>query len=349
MGTVLPEFWLAVAVVVAASFLWLLRKERNSKKRLHLRYLTRGRQLARSLRMARLGEELAGIGYWEYDTRREKQTWSTGLFKLFGLDRSTHLCEGDLEMLLADGGEELARKIARNGARREAFEFEFRAMRIDGERRTFQMHARNHFTGDGVLRQVIGVVTDISDQIQREDVLREAELTALRKAEFARRLADTDSLTGLSNRRAAMGWLDTQVSQCRKGSNKPVSLVVFDIDHFKTVNDTYGHQSGDEVLKQVANIAREVGRQDDMVGRMGGEEFVIGMANAGTFVARSVAERLRRAIAAGSGADGVPAVTASIGYATYQSGDTSLSLFARADAAQYEAKNAGRNRVQQAA
>ena len=344
----LPTIQIALCFAAALAAFWVLRKERHVRRHLHSRYILRGRQLARSLRMARLGEELAGLGYWQYDTRSEKQIWSTGLFNLLGLDRAVELQEGDAEMLLADGGEELARKIARNRTRREAFEFEFGAVRIDGQRRTFRMHARNHFTGDGVLRQIIGVVMDISDQIEREDVLRDAELMALRKAEAARRMAQTDELTGLANRRAVMDWLDRKIAS-RRADESEVSLIMFDIDHFKQVNDTYGHQAGDEVLKQVSRIAREVAREEDLIGRMGGEEFIIGMANAGTFVARTVAERLRRVIAAESAVAGIPAVTVSVGYATSVECDTSLGMFARADAALYEAKGAGRNRVQEAA
>lgn len=344
----LSAIQIALCLAAATALVWLLRKERNIRQHLRDRYILRGRQLARTLRLARLGEELAGIGYWEYDTRNEKQAWSTGLFNLVGLDRAVELEDGDLAMLLADGGEELARKIARNRTRRDAFEFEFGAIRIDGQRRTFRMNARNHFTGDGVLRQIIGVVMDVSDQEERENVLREAELLALRKAEFARRLADTDELTGLANRRAVMNWLDRKIAGRRTGDSQ-VSLIMFDIDHFKAVNDVHGHQAGDEVLKRVARIARSVAREDDLVGRMGGEEFVIGMADASPFVARTVAERLRREIAADSGADDVPPVTVSIGYSSCGISDTTLALFARADTALYAAKRDGRNRVKEAA
>jgi diguanylate cyclase (GGDEF)-like protein len=124
---------------------------------------------------------------------------------------------------------------------------------------------------------------------------------------------------------------------------------MFDIDHFKRINDCFGHATGDEVLKKVARIARSVMRGDDVVGRIGGEEFVCLLSGLDRQRALALAERLRRAVSEGDRSDGLPVTTISLGVALLRAGDTSTSLLERADAALYEAKEAGRNQVRRAA
>ncbi|MBO6634399.1 PleD family two-component system response regulator [Parvibaculum sp.] len=162
-------------------------------------------------------------------------------------------------------------------------------------------------------------------------------------------LAITDGLTGLHNRRYMEGHLATLVTDAAN-TGKPVSLLIFDIDHFKPVNDTYGHAAGDAVLKQFADrIANNV-RGVDLACRLGGEEFVVVMPDTDIEYATSVAERLRQCIAAkpfllddgGRELD----VTVSIGIAvTSGPNDTVAKLMERADQGLYRAKRDGRNRV----
>lgn len=344
--------WLAVAALLGllagASAVSQLFRMRRRHAQLRRRYLARGKRLLLSLRMVRLAEDLASLGLWQLDLRSGRQSWSAGLYALLGMEESGPLQPGDAETLLDEGGRELARKIARHGDRHDSFAVEFGARRVDGEHRDLCLYARNRFGSDGGLCAIYGVVMDITDQRRREVALREAESQARQDALEAGRLAATDPLTGLANRRAIMEWLDHAICGSRKGDGA-IALVAFDIDHFKSVNDRFGHQAGDRVLQQVAAIAHGLAREGDLVGRMGGEEFVVCLRDAGPPVALAQAERLRIAIARQSGAAGVPPVTASIGYATLAPGDTSLTLFGRADAALYAAKQGGRNRVRRAA
>jgi two-component system, cell cycle response regulator len=162
----------------------------------------------------------------------------------------------------------------------------------------------------------------------------------------ARRLASTDSLTGLYNRRAFAELFE----QARIKIGIPTSLLILDIDHFKKVNDTRGHDVGDVVLRRVSEILRSMGRKRDIVGRWGGEEFVVGLPGSPTSGARIVAERLRRAIAEKpietTHGEPIP-VTASIGVATMTHAAERLDeLVQRADKALYSAKERGRNRVE---
>jgi two-component system cell cycle response regulator len=161
-------------------------------------------------------------------------------------------------------------------------------------------------------------------------------------------LAITDSLTGLYNRRYMESHLKAMVEDGVQ-SEKPVSLLIFDIDFFKSVNDTYGHAAGDTVLKEFAQRISQNVRGVDLACRMGGEEFVVVMPDTDLSYAMMVAERLRQRVGeiTFNVEDGLDInVTVSIGIAVVE-GDcnTAEKLLERADTALYRAKRDGRNRV----
>lgn len=157
------------------------------------------------------------------------------------------------------------------------------------------------------------------------------------------RSAQIDYLTGLSNRRQ-FDREGTRLLELGRRHGEPVTLVLMDLDHFKTVNDTYGHQVGDEVLKGVAHLMRHICRQSDLAARWGGEEFVLLLPKSGANDGKKLAERLRSEIEKHE-FPWVNAVTASLGTATTVAGDSIQDLIERADQAVYEAKKAGRNQV----
>ena len=161
-------------------------------------------------------------------------------------------------------------------------------------------------------------------------------------------LAVTDPLTGLYNRRYLDAHIASAVARA-SATEKPVCVLIFDIDHFKDVNDTHGHEAGDDVLRDFSDRLRRGVRGIDLVVRYGGEEFVLVMPETDAEYASAVAERLRSDVekvpfATRSG-DQIP-VTVSIGLAQWQgASDTAEALIRRADQALYAAKRAGRNRV----
>ena len=162
-------------------------------------------------------------------------------------------------------------------------------------------------------------------------------------------LAYVDGLTGVYNRRYMNAHLDRKIMEIGEGG-RPVSVVMLDIDHFKRVNDTYGHASGDDVLKELASRIRESIRDFDLLVRYGGEEFVLIMPHTAADIAVSVAERLRGCLADRpfevSGSAAPLPVTASFGVATTSDpNETAESLLDRADQALYQAKANGRNQV----
>ncbi len=165
-----------------------------------------------------------------------------------------------------------------------------------------------------------------------------------------RRQASTDSLTGVPNRRATLASARHEVERHLRLGH-PLAALMLDIDHFKRVNDTHGHATGDDVLKAVAATCRSSLRNIDVFGRIGGEEFLVILPEAGRDEALEIGERLRTAVATQAGAGGLPAVTVSVGIALLDSekqhSDAALDrLMARADAALYAAKSGGRDRVE---
>ncbi len=329
----------AIGKVIAA------RRETRSAARLARK---RARSMAELLRMVRMAETIAGIGIWQFDPKTGTQLWSDGLKRLFGIEEGEDFVEGDAETLLFANDIDLIGKVNEHTDEVEPYTLQFDVSNFDGGRLSISVQACNLMGGDGLVHRVVAVIRDNTDQVQRERELATKHAEAINEARQARELAETDPLTGLANRRRVMRELDRIVMNARV-TQMPLVLVMFDIDHFKRVNDLHGHPSGDKVLRRVARLADGQSRRGDLVGRVGGEEFVWIIPGASDGMARVMIERLRQIIASDSSVAPVPNVTVSLGYACIQAGDTALSLFARADGALYDAKDAGRNRVRMAA
>jgi diguanylate cyclase (GGDEF)-like protein len=158
-----------------------------------------------------------------------------------------------------------------------------------------------------------------------------------------RDLAVRDELTGVYNRRYLMEALAREQSRAER-VGAPFAVCVIDIDHFKSINDTYGHPVGDSVLKEFARLVPSELRGVDVHGRFGGEEFLVILPGADMAGAQVCAERIRARTEA-TAFTGVPRVTITVGVATYAGKEPVAALLARADRALYQGKNAGRNRV----
>ena len=214
---------------------------------------------------------------------------------------------------------------------------------------------------DNSARLVRGLEIGINDYLTRpidKNELLARVRTQVRKKRYTERLRDnvqmsiemaiTDALTGLYNRRYMESHVGTLVEQA-SARGKPLTVLVLDIDYFKSINDSHGHDAGDDVLREFAIRIRKSIRGIDLACRYGGEEFVVVMPETDLAVATMVAERLRRRIASEAfpiqqGARSVE-VTISIGIAALGRGDNAASVIKRADQALYRAKRDGRNRV----
>lgn len=172
---------------------------------------------------------------------------------------------------------------------------------------------------------------------------------AVRKVRHARRLqalATTDDLTGIANRRALMATATQAVEEAERRASS-LAMLMIDVDHFKRVNDRHGHAVGDRALCHVTRLLAAALRDQDRLGRVGGEEFAAVLPGATVEQASAVAERMRRAIASSpmDGPQGELPITVSIGIAGARAGDTAELLLSRADAALFRAKACGRNVV----
>lgn len=159
-------------------------------------------------------------------------------------------------------------------------------------------------------------------------------------------MADRDPLTGTYNRRAFMNMLE-KATHYSSRLGFPVSVLLIDLDHFKRINDTWGHQRGDDALRHVVGVAHDCLREGDILGRLGGEEFAIALPNANQHEAEQIASRLRQAIAAQplQYAGALLPLTTSIGVAAWRPPESPDGLLHRADEAMYQAKRQGRNCV----
>ncbi|BCO18650.1 GGDEF domain-containing protein [Alteromonas sp. KC3] len=184
--------------------------------------------------------------------------------------------------------------------------------------------------------------------LQAKDISKQkvTESTLQRSLVQLKKLALTDELTQLANRRSFVDAVETELARVQRNQASATMLVI-DLDHFKRINDTYGHLAGDHVLKHTAAILRQSTRQYDIVGRLGGEEFAVFMSEADLNVAYEVAERIRSSLAQSvTEVDGNSiSVTASIGICTKLKPDSFETLFTDADEALYKAKSDGRNRI----
>ncbi|MES2013409.1 MAG: PAS domain S-box protein [Pseudomonadota bacterium] len=194
-------------------------------------------------------------------------------------------------------------------------------------------------SADGVTTHYVASFADITERIRLQEELKNR--------------AEKDFLTGLTNRRHFLELAEAELVRAQRYGN-PLSMLMMDIDFFKCINDTYGHKAGDLVLQKLATVCKEVLREIDIVGRLGGEEFSVLLPETGMLRAVEVADRLRQALENAkvfiSGADHEADVqlhfTVSVGVAAMLNIDATVdSMLQQADVALYQAKNSGRNKV----
>jgi diguanylate cyclase (GGDEF)-like protein len=330
---------LATALPLAAMLL--------TRDRLEAGLRSKNEELRANLTILNLTKTLAGIGRWQCDFETGEQQWSEQMLALNGLSPELAPDPGDIRELLPDSARELFAKLDEHRDTRIPYTFEYRVRHPDGSEHTLKMNVFNEFDGAGKRVALFAVAMDATEQVRREESLKLAREKAIEQAAEAQKLAKTDPLTGLANRRATLDWLGSLLAPSLE-IGEPLAVLIFDIDHFKRINDTFGHQTGDEVIRKVAAIARAHIRAEDLVGRIGGEEFVCILSGVDGREARVLANRLCRSIAEVTGRDG-PMVTISIGLAMLRDDDSAETLMCRADAALYEAKENGRNQVRRAA
>jgi diguanylate cyclase (GGDEF)-like protein len=327
------QFYLLVNLLCALPMAALLAQARRSAG-----------QLARSNQLLAEAERTAHLGHWRVEIDTQKVFWSEEVYRIHGLPPSA-TCLGIEDVVAAyHPADRAAVEIALEMALRDGgpFAFEARIVRPDGTHRHVESHGQVELA-DGLPVALFGVFLDVTEREIAIRALRQARIEAEERAEAARMLAETDLLTGIANRRKLLAVLKEEIAVADATGGK-LSFILFDIDDFKAVNDTFGHAAGDEVLASVARIAAAELRDSDAIGRLGGEEFGVILPGADGQLAGRVAERIRASIAqAIFETDGLETTSVSLGIATYQQGADETWFIQAADVALYEAKRAGKN------
>lgn len=287
--------------------------------------------LKESERSLRRAQRIGAVGSWEYHFADQSLTWSEETYRIFSV---TPEQTPDYALFISrvhPDDRELVDSTWHNAIQGGRYDLEHRVV-AGGEVRWVREMADFEHDETGVLRAT-GMVQDITSQKLREQELH--------------RLATSDALTGLANRRYFMERLEQERARAVR-FNTRCGLMMIDLDHFKQVNDQFGHATGDRVLKAFADTAAAQMRQIDIIGRIGGEEFAVLLPGTDMEGAKILAERLRLAIAAISFADIHSLhVTTSIGVTVITKTDHEVDApLGRADKAVYTAKHNGRDRIE---
>jgi len=211
-----------------------------------------------------------------------------------------------------------------------------------------------HFQADSAAEDSAGNPTDMEAFVRQdfsETIAKQVSmaLASLRSREQLQNQSIRDPLTGLFNRRYMEESFERELHRAARSKTPMVSFMMIDIDHFKKINDTFGHDAGDMVLRELSHILLKHSRKEDIACRFGGEEFVLCLPGASQEIAERRASDIREAISRLSlrydGSD-MGVITISVGISVYPDlGETSTELMKKADQALYQAKEAGRNRV----
>jgi len=212
-------------------------------------------------------------------------------------------------------------------------------------------------TGSDQIKQVVQKLVTATKEMESKTVALEDRLATSRQQidvlhetlEVVRAESMTDALTGIANRKRFDETIALEIAAANE-SKEPLSLVIGDIDHFKKFNDTFGHQTGDQVLRLVAFSIRETVKGRDLASRYGGEEFAVVLPQTNMEAAMTVSDQMRKAVMAKelvkkSTGESLGTITMSFGVSLFRPGEPAEDLIARADAALYTAKDAGRNCV----
>ncbi|MDI3358178.1 sensor domain-containing diguanylate cyclase [Pseudomonas sp. UYIF39] len=274
---------------------------------------------------------------WAFDWESRRVLYVSPAYeRIFG--RSAGLLLSDYnhwrDSIYPDDLDYAERSLAEVLAKGAVEDREYRIIAVDGQVRWLSDKCfinRQAEPGQPVI--IVGIAEDITDKKQMETELQ--------------RLATTDVLTQSSNRRHFFECAHREFEKARH-QGTPLAFLLLDIDDFKVINDTYGHQEGDNVLQRIAESGRAALRRGDVFGRVGGEEFAAVFPGCAPDVAMQVAERLQREIQrlSFSHGDQTFGITVSQGLTSLTAEDKSIDiLFARADAAMYQAKRQGKNRI----
>ena len=306
--------------------------------------------------------EQAPIMIWRSNTTTACDYFNERWLVFTGRTMEQEIGNGWAEGVHPDDFDECLKIYLDTFQKREVFEMEYRLRRHDGRYRWIFDRGVPFKGPNGQFAGYIGSCIDVTEKVEAREYLqkihrklesivneRTAELRRKQKEleelnEALEKQAITDTLTEVYNRQKFHEMLTQETKESRR-YNTHLSLIMFDIDHFKLVNDTYGHQAGDAVLKETARLISENIRDADLLARYGGEEFMILASHTDRESAFMLAVKLRETVRTAK-FNGVQHVTCSFGVTQFHGRDTIDSFLKRIDDALYKAKNNGRDRVE---
>lgn len=289
-------------------------------------------QLEESEQLLREAQQLASIGHWYANLESGELYWSDTVFNIFGLERAH--TSPTIELFNCHVHcEDVPQLREREAQAREtgSLDVELRIIRPDGTIGWVHLLGQMNF----IRNRFHGTIQDITNRKKAERELRD--------------LASKDPLTKLYNRHFFNERSNAALKLCER-IKKPLVVIMFDLDRFKVVNDTYGHATGDKVLQKIAKHVKQQLRAEDVLGRIGGEEFAITLPDTSLAKGNKVAEKLRASIEQLSfeslEKSEIFSLTCSFGVTERLNSETLDELLALADDALYAAKRGGRNRVE---
>ncbi len=298
-----------------------------------------------------LAARAARLGVWDWEIREDRLTCDDLLFDLYGRKREEMAFTSYHDWLSVIYPDDIASTAS---AMREALygrknlDIEYRVVLPDGAIRHLAAYAHVVHDAEGQPLRMTGINYDVTERKRQEEELLASRLELekgnhrLTEANaMLEHLASTDALTDAWNRRHFEQSVKVEMGRAQR-YNHPLSLLMFDIDHFKQVNDVYGHQSGDQILSVIANLVRANIRESDSLTRWGGEEFIVLTPELAIDDAARLGEKLRMLVAEYNFAE-VGVVTVSFGVAEFHAGENLDTWIKHADEALYAAKLAGRN------
>jgi diguanylate cyclase (GGDEF)-like protein/PAS domain S-box-containing protein len=293
-------------------------------------------RLAESERALAEAQRLTGIGSWEWDVAANTVTWSDELYRIVGVERETFAIDSESFYARVPAEERalIERAIEATLRTTEPFHFEHRVIHPGGELRTIDSRGRVEIDGGGRVVRMLGTAQDVTERRAAERLLEHQALH--------------DPLTGLPNRALFLDRLDHALTRAKRPGSS-LAAYFCDVDDFKNVNDSLGHDVGDELLIALPPRLREGLRAGDTVARFGGDEFVILCEDLGSEgEAIGIAERIGEAFRLPFELDGRPHhLSVSIGVVFVRGGEASATEVLRdADAAMYRAKSAGKGRFE---
>lgn len=291
-------------------------------------------------------QSFAHVGHWRYCLTTRTSEWSDGMFHIYGLDpdrdQAMNLEHGSI---IPEDNEKVRAVLAKAVVEQKSFILKARIKRSDGSIRHVESLGDIELE-DGRPVAIFGVLKDVTEHVRAAKELERQKGRAEKLARDAVLLAETDQLTHVANRRKLLARLAEEIARADR-AGRDLSVMMIDVDHFKSVNDIHGHAVGDQVLCEIAALGERALRKGDLFGRLGGEEFLAILPDTSAEGAAMIGERLRVACHKldWESLEGPQSVSISLGVAEHHRGADEIFLLQAADTALYQSKNRGRNRL----